>query len=337
VQSLWDSCSTVNRARRAKMPRIPHPSSVGFQAFSAKLRSNETIERLSIESGLSKDEVQAVLSTAIAESAQTLRVLAGLEFDLSDRLLEVGAGLGATSAFLSQSGFCLTALEPGGVGFEMNVVLSEVLARVTNSHHAFLRIGAEELDPELHGLFSLVFSNNVLEHIDNPEAALQHMQQVQSVGGVNVHSCPNYSIPFEPHFGIPLLPLRPSLTSRVLPRSIAGSGLWKSLNFIRAQDVTAWTKGSGRTVTFRTGALATSLTRLTQDSEFRKRHRILGAISNAMKATGALRIVRALPPRWSTPMDFIIHDSSVGAGRVDAWSHTEPPADGRSSQPEVSG
>ena len=33
-------------------------------------------------------------------------------------------------------------------------------------------------------------------------------------GGAMIHMCPNYFVPYEPHFGIPLIPFAPRATQR---------------------------------------------------------------------------------------------------------------------------
>jgi 2-polyprenyl-3-methyl-5-hydroxy-6-metoxy-1,4-benzoquinol methylase len=70
------------------------------------------------------------------------------------------------------------------------------------------------------GTFDLIFSNNVFEHVRDVQAALATLGALLRPGRVMVHNCPNYDVPYEPHFGIPLLPLRPASTARVLPKSI---------------------------------------------------------------------------------------------------------------------
>ena len=183
-------------------------------------------------------------------------------------------------------------------------------------------IGAADLDPELHGRFDLIFSNNVLEHIDDPVAALHSMRRVLTDGGVMIHSCPNYSVPFEPHFGFPLIPGRPAATRRVLPASISSSDVWNSLNFVTARQIRQWSTDLGLTTRFRSGALATSVERLGTDTEFRDRHRALAFVGQALVTIRATDVLRRLPATWSTPMDFIMFTGSTDRALVDNWLDT---------------
>ena len=115
----------------------------------------------------------------------------------------------------------------------------------------------------------------------------------------SVHNCPNYAVPYEPHFGIPLLPFRPASTARVLPRGITSTGLWQSINFVTARDVRRVAARHGATVTFEHGLLADAIDRL-NEPEFVARHRALGRMARVLGVlTPALR---KLPPGLSTPM-----------------------------------
>lgn len=260
---------------------------------------------------------------ALAEASQTLRVLNGLSVPAAGRLLEVGAGLGLVSLFLSRCGFDITALEPAGSGFEDHERFAPSLASALDASVQHLAIGAEDLCVDEHGQFDLIFSNNVLEHVPDLSAVLAAMTGVMADEGCMVHSCPNYTIPFEPHFGIPLVPLRPALTARVLPASMRDSGLWHSLNFVRAADIAVDAETLGLVVTFRRGLLAASIDRLTLDPEFRSRHRLLARVGSVVSAVGVTAALRRLPPRFSTPMDFMLTKRAASGDSISRWLAAE--------------
>lgn len=117
------------------------------------------VELVAAASGLPVPAVRDRLATSLAEAAQTLRVLAGTSVPDGARALEVGAGLGLTSAFFSRSGPGVTALEPAGSGFEDH----ELIAPAIDARPATPGIGAEALRRDEHGRFDLIVSNNVLE------------------------------------------------------------------------------------------------------------------------------------------------------------------------------
>ena len=301
------------------MTQIPDPSSDDFVLFIGRVTDESFVEGLAERSSLPVDMIRQRVLTAAGESAQTLRVLAGIDVAPGERILEVGAGLGLASSYLSSRGFDVTGLEPGGIGFEAYRTVSEHFADLVGSQHAVLGITAEELSVESHGRFALIFSNNVLEHVEDPGRALAALAGVTAPGGVMVHSCPNYSIPYEPHFGIPLIPMKPGWTARLLPSSIKDSSVWHSLNFIRARQVVSTAATLRLDVHFRSGALAVSLRRFATDPEFRNRHRVLGVVSSVARMTGVLALIDRLPATWSTPMDFMLCSPSTDQDRVEAW------------------
>lgn len=123
--------------------------------------------------------------------------------------------------------------------------------------------------------------------------------------GRSVHSCPNYSVPYEPHFGVPLVPVRPAVTARVLPSRIASTDLWRSLNWITARGVRRWAARRGADVRFRTGQIADALERLATDDDFRARHAgVVVTVAGLLDRLRLIRLLRRLPVGLSTPMQF---------------------------------
>jgi 2-polyprenyl-3-methyl-5-hydroxy-6-metoxy-1,4-benzoquinol methylase len=241
------------------------------------------------------------IRVALAERDHTLGFL-GATLRPGQRVLEVGSGLGLTSAVLAAAGVDVTSIEPGGLGFEdyerTNLVIRELLG-VDHPHHP---IGVDELEEHQLGLFDLIFSNNVLEHVPDVERALTALDASLAVGAEMVHGCPNYAVPYEPHFGLPLVPMRPAATARLLPRHVRESGLWRSLNWITARQVARVAERHRRTVEFTRGTLADSVARLGDDEEFAARHGVLARLDPLLRHL--LTPLRAVPPRCSTPMVF---------------------------------
>jgi 2-polyprenyl-3-methyl-5-hydroxy-6-metoxy-1,4-benzoquinol methylase len=220
------------------------------------------------------------------------------------RVLDVGAGLGLLSVWLAARGTTVTLLEPGAGGFSANRLLLDAVLEWFDVRATVLPFGAEALDPDAHGRFDLICSVNVLEHIPALEAALTAMTGVLAPGGVMRHTCPNYAIPYEPHYEIPLIPFAPSLTASVVPR-LNEHELWQSLNFITAGRVKRFCRAQNLECRFDGGLLSKAFDRIDQDRAFQQRRgRAVRHVQRVLKSTGLLALIRRLPPQWSTPMAF---------------------------------
>lgn len=234
----------------------------------------------------------------------------------SPRILEVGSGIGAVAHCLTALGYDVVGIEPGGPGFEDLLILQQVLAdalAVIGGEGAatarILPIGVEDLDPTQHGRFDVVLSVNVLEHVPDPVEALVRIRSVMADGGVQRHVCPNYTFPYEPHFFVPLLPLAPALTRRLLPRRITDTGLWASLNFVTARRIRRWARGQGVALTFDGGVLAQAVERFLADPIFAERHAGLRWMVRLIERVGLLPVLRRLPAGWVSPMRFTIRSA----------------------------
>src|SRR5262249_51957972 len=117
------------------------------------------------------------------------------------------------------------------------------------------------------------------------------------------HTCPNYALPYEPHFGLPLVPFVPRVTRVFLPRRISGSELWQSLNFISYFSLRRLARANSLMTEFRQGTMADAFRRLDSDVEFAARQSGLASrIYGILKFTGVLSMIDALPAAVSTPM-----------------------------------
>jgi SAM-dependent methyltransferase len=200
-------------------------------------------------------------------------------------------------------GHDVTALEPCTSGFDFFGEVQKVVSEETATELPFLPIRAEELSPARHGLFQFIFSVNVLEHIPDLTGAMRGMTSVLAPGGRMWHTCPNYTFPYEPHFGLPLIPFFPRATSLLLPRRISGGELWRSLNFITYARLKRLARANGLDPAFRAGTMAEAFIRLDSDSEFAARQRGMASqIYRVLKAIGGISAIRALPAAVSTPM-----------------------------------
>lgn len=219
------------------------------------------------------------------------------------RVLEVGSGMGLLSAYLASTGINVTALEPGLGGFGVSSVLAQAAGRLPQ-FPTLKRLDLPAQD--LRDLqFDFIFSINVQEHIPELAEALRGMKRVLAPEGKMLHTCPNYFVPFEPHFGIPLVPLFPKLTERLVPR-LRQSELWQSLNFITLPQLRRMAEAEGLDIQFELGVLYRTFQRLDTDVAFRERQAkgLVKWVYLSLKATGALSLLKHLPPVFATPMVF---------------------------------
>jgi SAM-dependent methyltransferase len=271
--------------------------------FIARILGDSGVAAAATRSG--RADASAMLCTYANEARVALELVAPL-LKPGMRVLEIGCGLGVLTRFLLDHDIDVTGIEPSASGFGFmadlaNAVLMLEPARIGTK---WLEIGAEALKPARHGTFDLIYSTNVLEHIPDLAGAFKGMSSVLAAKGTMVHACPNYLIPYEPHFGIPLLPGRPRATQHLFPATRTRyPGVWEGLNFITARRVKQLARDNGLYVAFDRGVLGRTLRRFSQDAVFRQRQGKIAAITHGLIVnSGLIGLVDRLPGELATPM-----------------------------------
>lgn len=284
-------------------------------AFSARILADPEVAAAAAKSG--RTDAPELAATYAAEASTGLSLIAPL-LRPGMRVLEVGCGIGALARFLDDQGVDITGIEPGASGFgfmpDMGRAILAMTPAMPDKH--WLPIGAEKLDPALHGRFDLIFSTNVMEHIADLEGAFRGMTSVLAAGGTMVHLCPNYVVPYEPHFGVPLLPWWPGATRHLFPRTVGKyPGLWDELNFITSQRVKSLSRRNGLNTAFDRGIMGAALRRFDRDPMFRERQgRIAGLAQGAITRFGLMGWLDRLPGEWTSPMVMrLTHSNQRGA------------------------
>lgn len=285
---------------------------IRLDQFLEALPVADIAHEVSALSGLDRDDLLAMLDTYANESRVTLSLISGY-LQPDHAMLEVGAGLCLTSLFLKAEGYDITALEPALGGFGIFEQLKEaVLARYQSLGLRVIRESAQQLNTAQHGSFDLIFSNNVVEHIPDWRAALTAMLSVLGRQGMMLHACPNYSVPYEPHYGVPVLRRLPALSWRLFLPADSDPEIWDSLNFISARDVRVFCRQHGLHCRFEKALLYKAMKRLNDDPLFRQRHQGLAMkVAAWVMASGLGECLRYLPPAMSTPMIFAIRKGGV--------------------------
>jgi len=254
----------------------------------------------------------------VAEASEMLNVYANesrvamalivQHIDHDMRFLEVGAGLCFTSLFLKSEGYEITALEPAIGGFDMFEKLKNIILK----HHKALQLDvitepAQSLCVDEYGLFDLIFSNNVMEHIPDWQSALDAMTDVLSPHGKMIHACPNYSVPYEPHYGTPVLRYFPNLSRRLFVSKQADLDIWHSLNFITCRQIKRYCRQQQLHAHFEKALLYKALKRIDDDPLFKQRHNgLIANVASFIMRSGLGTLIKCIPPSLATPMIFEI-------------------------------
>ncbi len=157
--------------------------------------------------------------------------------DKSKSILEVGCGSGMLINYLRKEGFKVDGVEIYQEGFSDFKIISDTL-NVSN----FIKItDINDFFPDKK--YDVIFSYNVIEHIDDWEKTLNSLNIFLKKEGVIIFILPNYSFPIELHYMIPII-LNKKYTYTILKKYINiieknsnMIGRWKTLNFIKTNNI----------------------------------------------------------------------------------------------------
>lgn len=270
-----------------------------FHGIEDKLLEENLIKLASQSCDYEYGELKSYIITSIEEAKHTLSLIN--RYDLQGKnILEFGSGLGITSIVLHLNGYKITSFEPGGLGFEKNILVNQCIKDYLNLEFELVN----DLKYIKKNSFDFIFSNNVLEHIPEVQDTFVELNNILVEDGIMLHNVPNYIIPYEPHFGVFFCPIYPKKMSFMINRNITNTNLWKSLNFINSFDVKSYSKGAHATVVFDQELIYKTIMRLKCDKEFSNRHSGISKIINFITKIGLLKLLRLLPVFLNTPMVF---------------------------------
>ena len=267
-----------------------------FDELESLLRSPQFLEKGSQE-GMPERPLAEILSDSLGEARHILTHLP-LGSMAGQRVLEVGAGLGIVSAYLEKKGIRVEAVEPAVSTFGDHRRLLPLVRETLRSRFPIHHCSVEDLSTQKNGFYDLIFSHNVLEHMKDPERSLRVMRELLTPQGRMVHSCPNYFFPYEPHYGVWIVPFFPGKV-RTDP------AVWRSLNFVTAGKIKKIARRIGCSVSFKKGTMYEALARLENDPVFALRQNGWPRrIHRWLKRMSLLEWVRSFPASWATPMVF---------------------------------
>ena len=210
-------------------------------------------------------------------------------------VLEVGCGSGILLGMLSEAdlGFNFEGIEPFGEGFEH---LGDLNTLLKVSGLLIHNVGFEEFATAKK--YSLIYSVNVFEHLPDWRKFLTFIERHLADDGVCIILCPNYNVPYESHFKIPIL-FNKKITERAFRNFIASfeeehdvPGLWKSLNFVKLSQVRKEIAHTGLSLKIHNNITVDLIDRLATDDEFRRRQRVVGWLGSVLKKTGFLGLLK---------------------------------------------
>jgi len=274
-----------------------------LQSFLALIPFHTLTSQIALEHGHPKAEIQALFDTFSNESLVTLDLILA-DLDTGQCILEVGAGLCLTSLFLKQQGYNIIALEPALGGFDIfESVKNALLNHFSDLELQVISEPAEQLNTIQHGSFDLIFSNYVIEHIPEWRLALNKMASVLTPDGKMLHSCPNYTIPYEPHYGTLVFRHFPTFSKRIFLPKDCDLGIWNSLNFITLREIKSFCISEKLSYTFKRELLYLAFKRIGDDPLFKQRHQGMAAsLASVLLATGLVKLLKYIPPACATPL-----------------------------------
>jgi SAM-dependent methyltransferase len=230
-------------------------------------------------------------------------------FDHAPELIEVGAGHCILSAYLASKGLSVTAAEPLGPEFDYFSGLQATVVEFCMARGYPLRViraTAERLQAP--DQFDVAFTINALEHMPDPLKAIDNMYVSLKPGGMLLAHCPNYTVPFEPHFNI-LLVTRSKRINEWLFRSIVSRRpeIWNGLSFIRYRDLRRHLVRRGFPFRFNHSVMADLVARTLSDRAFAQRMpTAVRSFSKFLKVIGLIKGLTLIPARVQTPMEVLI-------------------------------
>ena len=281
-----------------------------FESFVKRVSIRNLSE--SFRDGVPAADIEQLVRVYEEEARVGLIALQSADLSNRRRLLEIGSGVGLLSLFLSYLGKDVVSIEPQGQGFDVmhsirRAYIENFVQEGLGNLPQFIDMKAEDLNEDEMGLFDLAFSINVIEHVDDPSAVLTAIHAVVAQGGVHCHVCPNYFFPYDPHFGVIVLPRLSVLARLFLRGEITQSPLWKSLNFIDYGTIRRWSKRLGVPIEFNPDIFRLAFNRLKEPSCFSSRHGLLARTIGRLSPR-VLQVIAAATPIWlQSPLFFRVH------------------------------
>lgn len=173
------------------------------------------------------------LKIYVSEAAFFERVLMRQIHSLNQgsHVVEIGAGIGALALRIASHGFEVTAFEPQSAGFShMYEMRKHLIGQNPQDISVSFRDEFLDKNTKLEKPADLILAINVIEHVPDIRGLISNALKIKSPQGSMRIICPNYAIPYEPHFEIPTLFLK-KITFKVFRKQIERSNLEDPIGF----------------------------------------------------------------------------------------------------------
>ena len=224
-------------------------------------------------------------------------------------LIEVGSGIGLLSLHLASMGFQVTAFEPQSSGFnQMNVMRSLISENwKPSAPNVEFREASLNQTTQLEKLADYIFAINVIEHVHDFEELITQAVKAKTPDATMRIVCPNYSIPYEPHFNIPIV-FTKRITEFIFRHKIRNSNIpnsgefWRDLSWPTQRGLKKILKSKGWHVEFSRDATNEYLNRVFTDSDFiLRKGRLIGTLFKVISLLA--KIVRFVPYAYLPVID----------------------------------
>ena len=214
----------------------------------------------------------------------------------NSNILEIGSGPCLLLSKITENHpkLNINGIEPIGEGFELFDMILKILKRKQKKINLF-KGKFEDYDEKKK--FDLIFSINVLEHVENWSAYFDFLKKFLSRNGTALIYCPNYGFPYDCHFRIPML-INKKITYKLFKNRIEKyekrnncMGLWKSINCVNYKQIKNYCSKINLNVLNHPEINTYLLKRLDLDEEFRKRQNIFRLPGKLLREIGILEII----------------------------------------------
>lgn len=186
---------------------------------------------------------------------------------------EIGSGIGLLAMAVSHRVDSVTGYEPSSAGYE-SVSRAHVRLRQSAKHSANFK---QSFFSKEDGRFDFIYAINVLEHIPSWRTVVDEALESLTPGGKLILIFPNYTIPYEPHYNLPLIGGK-KFTKLIFGKRIKTSRLqhteqhWSDLSFPKYRQLKKLiSQKTGFSIEFSNVINLAYVARLDRDTEFDKR------------------------------------------------------------------